>query len=86
MEQLDNSGEIYSPEPIFPKEESLFVDVDNKRWSYEAIKKVTKLKLLVEHKTQDGPKFKPTEALTREEFAVALNKLLDIIEKKMPSY
>lgn len=86
MEELDTTGEIYTPEPIFPKEESNFVDIDNNRWSYEAVKRVTELKLLVPYKTEEGNKFYPTQNVTREEFCVALAKLLDIIDKKLPSY
>lgn len=81
MEKLDDTGNCFEVKPIFTEEESPFVDVDNKRWSYEAIKKITELRLLVPFKNENGNKFKPTQSVTREELAVALDKIINILYK-----
>ena len=79
---IDNSGQVFEVKPIFEKEESPFTDIDNTVWSYEAIKKITELKLLVPFKTEYGIEFKPKQNVTREELAIALYKMLQLIENK----
>lgn len=82
MEKLDDTGNSFELKPIFTEEESPFIDVDNKRWSYKAVKKITELRLLIAFKNENGSEFKPNQSVTREELAVALDKVLTLFLKK----
>lgn len=66
------------PEKLFPKLKGTpFHDVDPNRYSASAIVAAHEMGLLSGHKNADGSHwFKPSEPLTREQFAVAQNKML----------